>query len=219
MRGVGDRRRRPLRRILGERLQDGPRDALGEIGSEVAEIARLVPHMSEECLHERLPCKRGSARKALVGKASQRIDVARVIGALTPNQLGREVVDRAHDGARLRQHGLGSAPRQSEVGQGRDSALVDHYVGRLDIAVDEPASMKRAEAAVELVPGQLVSQDLQSDALAVGLPARSKDDAHAPLPEQREEAVGAKPLPCFRLSTGGTSSPRHDGVRECRSVL
>ena len=72
------------------------------------------------------------------------------VAVLAARLLGAEVVDRAHRRAGQRDLGLAEGPRDPEVGD-LDPAVAPHEdVGRLDVAVDDAADVRRVEGLRDL---------------------------------------------------------------------
>ena len=76
----------------------------------------------------------------------ERVDVARGSGRLSRRLLRREVCGRAEYRPRLGQGSrAGNATSQPEVAELRPAFLVEHDVGGLEVAVDEPAGVEVRE--------------------------------------------------------------------------
>ena len=92
--------------------------------------------------------ERPLARVELVEHEAERVEVASDRRALAGELLGRHVSGRPADlrlGPDLaRRHG------QAEVHDARAAAAVDHHVGRLQVAVQDAAVVRRGEARAEL---------------------------------------------------------------------
>ena len=73
---VRRRARRPLRRILGERAEDGGSELGRAVRPHLARIRRLLVEVREPDLEHAPPAERRRARQALVDDAAERVDVA-----------------------------------------------------------------------------------------------------------------------------------------------
>ena len=142
---VRRRGRRALVRVLGQRLQDRPRQPLRRVGAVRAGVGGLdVQVRAREVEHRRVR-ERRAARGAFVGEASQRVDV-RGAGRLgAAEQLGREVVERPHHHPGLGEHRVRAALREPEVREIGRTRLVDDHVRRLHVAVHDAARMQRVQ--------------------------------------------------------------------------
>ena len=76
---------------------------------------------------------------------AERVDVSGRPDSLALDVLGRDVVDGSQELAAAGEAGRAEEPAQAEVRQVDVLVLVDENVGRLDIAVHEPAPMGGVE--------------------------------------------------------------------------
>ena len=90
------------------------------------------------------------ARKALEQHAAEPIDIRVSVDLVAADLLRSDVVDRAEQRAVRRLTVIRRALREPEVGQVAVATLVDQYVRRLDVAVDEPLRMSGVERARDL---------------------------------------------------------------------
>jgi hypothetical protein len=96
--------------------------------------------------------ERRRASQALVQEAGERVLVGPAVDLFAFDLLRRDVGGRPERKIRAERGGLvGEAPRQPEVGEVRVVACVEEDVGRLDVAVDEAASMRRVERTSDLL--------------------------------------------------------------------
>ena len=115
--------------------------------------------------------------------AAERIDVGAGVDLLSPDLLGRHVVGRSDEVARLREPSRrGRALRQAEVGEvGVLSGVrVDEDVGGLHVAMDEAVVVRRVERRADLLddrdrPGELQAAVADYQRAQV----RALDPAHA----------------------------------------
>ena len=144
--GDGERRRRTLRRIAREAAQD---HAL---------------HRRIEVVHDRRGCRycagvvqlsEAVERLGLVGTAAgedleedqpQRVNVALGRRRISRKQLRRHVLRRPSDlGA-----GIARGGRDAEVGDAHVAVAVEHHVGRLEVAMEDAALVRRGDARAQL---------------------------------------------------------------------
>src|SRR6185295_12572976 len=134
--------------------------------------------------HGALALERDAAGEQLVEHDPDRVDVRRRADRVALGLLGREVLRRAHDGARLG-HVRRSGARDAEVGDLGAPVGVDDDVVGLEVAVDDPAAVGEARGAQDL--------DGQVDG-AVGVQRRLLLDdrlQRAPLEVLHRDVVGA----------------------------
>ena len=96
--------------------------------------------------------ERDGAGEALEQQAGQPVLVGAAVERLAADLLGRDVVDRAHQLA-VGAPAVRRALRQAEVGQVAVLAsllAVEQHVARLDVAVDEPARVRRVQRVGDL---------------------------------------------------------------------
>ena len=111
---------------------------------------------SDTCLSaiddRRLGVERHAAGQQLVEDDADRVQVRAGVDRLALRLLGREVLRRAHDRARLG-HVRGAGAGDAEVGDLDAALVVDEHVLRLEVAVHDTALVREARGA----------QDLQDD--------------------------------------------------------
>ena len=93
--------------------------------------------------------ERRLARKALVEHAGERVAVGAAVHRLPADLLGRQVVERAHQASRVRRLAT-DLLGDTEVGQVGVILLADQHVGRLHVAVHQPAPVRRVQPARHL---------------------------------------------------------------------
>ncbi len=159
-------------------LQRGPRGAREIAGGRVALLRRLRHRRADHDVERRrhsLGQRAGGGRRVVevrvhlrqLGVArerrpagqrveqhrAERVDVGAGVGMLAADLLGRGEVGRADEVAGAREAGAGRGVLgQPEVGQVGVllPLLRDQHVGRLDVAVHEPAAVRRVERAGDL---------------------------------------------------------------------
>jgi hypothetical protein len=120
------------------------------IVADGAGVRRLLLEMGHRHLEHGLLPEGGLSRQAFEHDAAERIDIAGGGGLGPLDQLGSEVVERAHHLARLREDRVGTALGQTEVGERRVARLVQHDVGRLDVPVHEVGRVEGVEPRRDL---------------------------------------------------------------------
>ena len=140
---------RPLRRLLGQAGGDGffpfewqRRTGDLELEASLGDGGRnLALHLRDEVARE----KRRLARQQFVERGAERVDVVRHLG-LVPHHLLRAHVGRRARTAGLRGnpgHAVGDAAGNAKVGNLEVAVRIQHQVGRLQIAVDDPGLLVR----------------------------------------------------------------------------
>ena len=152
--GLGDLSR--LLRALGRVLLEAPHEDVLQLLADLrAEGARRLRDLVHDPVEDRLDLAREGRLpdEAFIEDHAERVDVGAPVEGPRRHLLGREVGDRAHERARLRQARLGRRVGEAEVhhADARPGALFagDHDVGGLDVAVDDPARV----AVLERVGG------------------------------------------------------------------
>ena len=146
---LGALRHRPGADLVDRRRQVGPQ--VGDTGNGVLDVR-------EEHRDVALAWIRDGACEALVEHASERVDVGAMVGLAPLHLLGRHVVDRAEELARVGQarprHLVLHETEVGEVGVVDGLAVATRPLGKdvrgLDVAVDEPALVRDAQAARDL---------------------------------------------------------------------
>jgi hypothetical protein len=147
-RGHCERRARPLLRVRIEATQDG---ALRR-RIEVVDVARGPARQPGRALVERLRHgvrgERAAAGEQLVEHETERVDVT-PDGRLAAGELLRRHIGRGALAGR-RALDCGRPPSQTEVGDPRAPAAVDHHVRRLEVPVNDPLLVGRGEPGADL---------------------------------------------------------------------
>ena len=143
--------RRPLLRVVRERVADRAEEPLREVGPLDLERRRTRLDRSGHLLQRHAP-ERMLAGERLPEQDADSPDVARRAGLLAAQPLGRDVRERARHVADRRQR-LGLVElREPEVEQAhRDAvALGQQHVRGLHVAVDDPAPVRMCKAVEDL---------------------------------------------------------------------
>ncbi len=153
---VGELLRRlvALARVLLERLEADGLDLLRELRLDPRGRRRVVVQDPVVELDGRLPHEGETARDELVHDHAEGVDVRAAVHILRvpARLLGREVVGRPHDGARLGEDALVVLRLgEPEVGELRVHVVVDEDVRGLQVAVDDPVLVRVMDAATELL--------------------------------------------------------------------
>jgi hypothetical protein len=96
-----------------------------------------------------LAVERHRPGEQLVQEDADRVEVGGLVDRGAARLLGREVLRGADDRARLRHLARARAAR-SEVGHLHATVAVDDHVVRLDVAVDDPGTVREAERLQDL---------------------------------------------------------------------
>ena len=144
-----------LGRVLLEAAHQDVLELLADLGAEGPwRLGDLVHDPVEDRLD--LPREGRLAQEAFVEDDAEGVDVRAAVEGPRCDLLGRQVGDRSDERSRLRQAGFGGRVRQTEVHDphARPGAVLagDHDVGRLDVAVDDPARVAVLERVGHLDP-------------------------------------------------------------------
>ena len=168
--GNGLHRRKTFRRFLCHHLQADGLDAFIHFGTQLARAGRLLAQDLAHHDHHR-PLERQPAGEQLVENHAEAILVGRRTDLLgiAFDLLGRHERRRADDDARLRQAEIALAaglPGQAEIHNDRLVPLVDHDVGRLQVAMHDGVVVRLLQGQGQLADH---NQDLPLTLLLVGL--------------------------------------------------
>ena len=126
------------------------------IGPRVEQVGRRLVHVGADAFGQRALCEGRLAHKQVVERAPQRVDVGPSVGLMAvAGLLRREVVGRAQHlfVVCLGEPGIFVVvvgQSQAEIEDLHMAALVNHQVGRLDVAVHETLFVRVVEAECRL---------------------------------------------------------------------
>ncbi len=136
-------------RVLGRRARDHLVEGLGQVGALQTRRGRRVGDVRPQLRHVVVLREGDAAGEHLVEHAAERVDVRAPVDGAGLDLLGRHVVGGADPGARAGQTaGRAEALGQPEVGEVDVLVLAlaaDQDVGRLDVAVHQPALVRGVE--------------------------------------------------------------------------
>ena len=139
------------RRVLLQRTQHDRLQRRRDPRLELARRHRRLVDLLDRDRDRRLAVERDLAGQQLVEHDPGRVQVGAAVDRVALGLLGREVLDRADDRAGLGHlRGLARAG-DAEVGDLGLALAVDDHVLRLDVAVHDPAPVRVAERAQDLL--------------------------------------------------------------------
>jgi hypothetical protein len=146
------------RRILRETSVNDRLDFGGHVRSHAPKGRRLIAEDCSDDAQFRTATEWPARRQHLVKDRSEREDIRARINRTALGLLGRHVRRRAHDEARSRaqrRHSRLSGTGLNELGKSEVENLGtpvarDHDVGRLDIAMNDAACMRRVQSRCDL---------------------------------------------------------------------
>jgi hypothetical protein len=112
----------------------------------LVERGRRLLEVSEEGAGGPVAAKRRLPGQALVEHAAQRVDIDGRVGGFAFDLLGREVVGGAGEVGFLVGAAFLGAAGETEVGEVDVAVFGQEHVAGLDVAVDEPARVRRVQA-------------------------------------------------------------------------
>ena len=133
------------RRVLRERAHHDHVEVARDVAADLRRRLGRRRQVLHRDLDRRVAVERRLAGEELVEDDAERVEIGALVDLGAARLLGREVLRRADDRARLG-HLARAGARDPEVGHLDAAFAVDEDVVRLDVAVDDPVPVREARA-------------------------------------------------------------------------